>query len=251
MHLEERGDDSDSGVCGAGGYNRVTDVRVVQRALNLYIRRYIRRREIAETGLISFDAVETIKNLQRTLGRVASGRIEPMSPTLHALDQVFRTAGISLSENALVAERNSIEVLVSDGRPISLGSQWGHVAIAIGGTVYSRAHDNYYVLPRSEYLERNSFRETVGLVLQMSAAEVASIEADLRRRVALNTPYDLIGNSCSTNVADVLERVGVLAHDPRYQWDASRRTAVSPKEVLIIVSRSSRLQKRNIYPKRK
>jgi len=66
-----------------------------------------------------------------------------------------------------------------------------------------------------------------------------------------NAPYDLIGNSCSTNVADVLEMVGVLAHDPRFKWDAAATTAVSPKEVLIIVSRSPRMRQRNVYPKTK
>ncbi|WP_197685558.1 hypothetical protein [Achromobacter sp. MFA1 R4] len=236
---------------GQGGFNRASDVRVVQRALRLYKRRYIRGREISETGQISFDVVETIKHLQRRLGEDESGRLEPVSPALRALDQIKRTAGISFGANTFAGARNTVEILVSDGRFVSMGSQWGHVAIDVGGTVYSRGHADYYVMPRATYLERNSFRETVGLVLEMSAKEVAVIASELRRRVALKTPYDLVGNSCSTNVADVLEKVGVLAHDPRYQWDASRRTAVSPKEILIIVSRSSRLQRRNIYPKQR
>lgn len=138
---------------------------------------------------------------------------------------------------------------MSDGRLVSQGSQWGHVAIDVGGTLYSRAHGGYDVKPRSAYLRANSFRDTVGLVLRASPADVSAIRAELRRRVALNDPYDLLGNSCSTNVADVLEIIGLLAHDPRFQWDASRRTAVSPKEVLLTVSRSSRVLARNFYPK--
>ncbi|EHK67906.1 hypothetical protein [Achromobacter arsenitoxydans] len=175
-----------------------------------------------------------------------------MSPTLRALG---RAGGLAEFDTAmpevLRAVAGTVEVLVSDGRLVSSGSQWGHVAVDIGGTVYSRAHTNYYVLPRAYYLQRNSYRVTVGLVLRMSGGEIGILRRELQRRAALQAPYDLIGNSCSTNVADVLEMIGVLAHDPRFQWDALRRTAVSPKEVLIIVSRSPRLLRRNIYPKLK
>lgn len=34
-----------------------------------------------------------------------------------------------------------VEVIISDSRVISQGSQWGHAAIAIDDVVYSRAHD--------------------------------------------------------------------------------------------------------------
>jgi len=237
------------GSVGQGGLNRAADVRAVQKALNVYRRRYARLREIAETGVVSFDVVETIKDLQRKVGAVATGRIDPMSQTLRSLNQAGGVAGITRAGAAPTGGLGTVEVLVSDGRLISPGSQWGHVAIDVGGTVYSRGHGGYAERSREEYLESNAFRETVGLVLRFSEADIGRVRTELRRRVLINAPYDILGNSCSTNVADVLEMVGVLAHDPRYQWDASRRTAVSPKEVLIIVSRSSRVLKRNIYPK--
>jgi hypothetical protein len=238
---------------GRGGLNRADDVRVVQKALNVYRRRYGRGQAMPETGVVASAVVETILDLQRRLGVAPSGRIEPMSPTLRALERAGSPTNIGSQEfQAQRAFAGTIEVLVSDGLLLSSGSQWGHVAIDVGGTVYSRGHGGYFVIPRARYLQSNGkLRETVGLVLQMSESEIRIVLSELRRRVALNEPYDLLGNSCSTNVADVLETVGVLAHDPRYQWDASRRTAVSPKEVLIIVSRSSRVVKRNIYPKTK
>lgn len=238
---------------GRGGLNRVDDVRKVQKALNAYRRRYARGRGIPETGLVTFAFIETIFDLQRMVGHTVSGRIEPMSPTLRTLDRAGSPADIrAAGSGAYTSPAGTVEVLVSDGLLMSSGSQWGHVAIDVGGTVYSRGHGGYFMIPRSVYLQRNgSIRETVGLVLRLSDREMGVVLGELRRRVALNESYDLIGNSCSTNVADVLEMVGVLAHDPRYQWDASRRTAVSPKEVLIIVSRSSRVLKRNVYPKAK
>lgn len=240
------------GSVGHLALNRFADVLVVQKALNVYRRRYRRGRSMPETGKSSFDVVDTIKDLQRKGGISATGRIEPMSPTLRVLDRAggLRDIGsVGFTPSSVIA--GTIEVLVSDGRLWSQGSQWGHVAIDVDGIVFSRAHNGYDAKPREHYLNANSFRETVGLVLRFSESEISIVRSELRRRVAANAPYDLIGNSCSTNVADVLEMVGVLAHDPRFKWDAAATTAVSPKEVLIIVSRSPRMRQRNVYPKTK
>lgn len=234
---------------GRGGLNRAEDVHVVQKALNEYRRRYGRGRNIPESSLVSFDMVNAIRDFQREFGVEPSGVILPTSPTLHASGRAGGLANIG--ESRYLGAGTTVEVLVSDGRLLSQGSQWGHVAIDVAGVVYSRAHTGYDSKPRSNYLYSNRFRATVGLVLRVSPADVSTMRAELRRRVALNESYDLLGNSCSTNVADVLEMVGVLAHDPRFQWDASRRTAVSPKEVLLIVSRSSRVVRRTWYPKTK
>ncbi|WP_371321290.1 peptidoglycan-binding protein [Achromobacter seleniivolatilans] len=59
---------------GQGGLNRAADVRVVQRALNAYRRRYRYGREIPETGLVSSDVVQTIQDFQSRLGVAPSGR---------------------------------------------------------------------------------------------------------------------------------------------------------------------------------
>lgn len=40
-------------------------------------------------------------------------------------------------------ETDSVEVIVSDSRLISRGSQFGHVAIIVDGVAYSRAHEGY------------------------------------------------------------------------------------------------------------
>lgn len=150
---------------GQGGLNRAADVRVVQRALNAYRRRYRYGREIPETGLVSSDVVQTIQDFQSRLGVAPSGRVEPMSPALRALDRAGGTADIG--GMGYVGSGTTVEVLVSDGRLVSQGSQWGHVAIDVGGTVYSRAHGGYDTKPRAAYLFSNSFRDTVGLVLKV------------------------------------------------------------------------------------
>ncbi len=92
-------------------------------------------------------------------------------------------------------------------------------------------------------------RDVVGLVLRVSQEEKIMVRAELDKRVAAQNPYNLTDNSCSTNVAEVLESIGVLAHDPRFQMIPSSSRMVSPKELLIMVSRSSRVLERINYKK--
>jgi Family of unknown function (DUF6402) len=149
-----------------------------------------------------------------------------------------------------VMPMETVEVIVSDGKLISSGSQWGHVAIDIDGTVYTRSHSKYTVLTRDRYFSGNTWRAHTGLVLKVTSSEKIIILNELKNRVALNAAYDLRTNSCSTNVADVLEMVGILAHDPRFQLSPSSTDDVSPKEVLLVVSRSKNMVRRNEYPKK-
>lgn len=157
-----------------------------------------------------------------------------------------RSAAIGNSTStteAAAVDPNTVEVIVSDGRFFSQGSQWGHVAIAIDNKVYSRAHSMYYTTTRDKYLADNKYRDSTSLVLRVSRSEKYMMRAELERRVTSNGKYSLFSNNCSTNVADVLQMIGILAHDPRY-FD----TPVSPKELLIVVSRSKRLKTRINHP---
>lgn len=101
----------------------------------------------------------------------------------------------------------------------------------------------YYTTTLDKYLADNRYRDSTSLVLRVSNSEKQMMRAELERRVTSNGKYSLFSNNCSTNVADVLQMIGILAHDPRY-FD----TPVSPKELLIVVSRSKRLKKRTNNP---
>lgn len=151
----------------------------------------------------------------------------------------LRTAGSESGTEPIAVDPLTVEVIVSDGRLISGGSQWGHVAIAIDNKVYSRAHSMYYTTTLDKYLADNKYRDSISLILRVSNSEKQMMKSELERRVTSNGKYSLFSNNCSTNVADVLEMIGVLAHDPRHF-----PTPVSPKELLLVVSRSKRLKKR-------
>lgn len=116
------------------------------------------------------------------------------------------------------ADRRIIEVSIFDSRLVSTGSQFGHASIAFRSddVVYSRAPARYMKGNFNEYLRSNrTFREVIGVELWITRAEETVLRDELERRVAANDPYNILTNSCSSNVADVLGLIGILAMDPR------------------------------------
>lgn len=95
----------------------------------------------------------------------------------------------------------------------------------------------------------------MGLMLRVSPSEKLKVRRELERRVSVDrifkrthpnrSTYNLFDNSCSSNVADVLESIGILAHDPRWL-----PTPVTPAELDAALMKSKRLTKKNYYPKR-
>lgn len=153
------------------------------------------------------------------------------------------------SIKTIATDSTTVEVIVSDGRLISRGSQWGHVAMDIDGIVYGMSHNGYDRRARSNYLDANSYRDSIGVVLRVSLAEKEKMRVELERRRAIGGSYNVVANSCSTNVADVLESIGILAHDPRFFFSPSSTAGASPKELLIFILRSKRVVKTVEYRK--
>ena len=144
----------------------------------------------------------------------------------------------------LDTDSTTVEIIISDLLP-KLNSMFGHVALSFDDRVYSRAHEKYVVMDKYKYLafqQVEAKRDSVGLVIRISANEKEKMISELEGRVAANKKYDIFSNSCSTNVADVLESVGILAHDPRYL-----SVAVTPKTLLTTTRHSKRLVKENFY----
>jgi hypothetical protein len=153
----------------------------------------------------------------------------------------------------VTVDPDTVEVLVSDSRLVSEGSQFGHVAISVNGVVYSRAHGGYdSKKTRDEYIAiQQTFRDTVSFIVRVSPQEKQTIEQELKRRVTLtyvdpkNHKYSLLDNSCSSNIADVFNMVGIVAYDPRW----SGFGMVSPEDIATGLSHSKRLVKKIMYAK--
>ncbi|VWC34904.1 hypothetical protein BAR24066_06584 [Burkholderia arboris] len=81
--------------------------------------------------------------------------------------------------------RSIIEILISDSRSVSRGSQFGHAAIAIDGIVYGRAHPGWDVDNILSYLNRQQTkmqRDTIGNLLTSSEDEKKIILSEIKRR---------------------------------------------------------------------
>ena len=116
-------------------------------------------------------------------------------------------------------DTTTVEVIISDSRPATFGSQFGHAAIIVNGIAYSRAPGGYD--SKRTYVEyvaaQRNIRDSIGYVLRVSREEERRIRTELKRRVEVTNGdptrhrYSLTANSCSSNVVDVLHLVGILA----------------------------------------
>jgi len=155
------------------------------------------------------------------------------------------------SAKEISVQSTTVEVMVSEPRLLSFGSQFGHVAVIVDDKVYSRAHEKYFATDRNDYLHRNAYRNSVGYVIRVSRDEKKIIETELERRVGLFTldqksqEYRLLDNNCSSNVADVLNAAGIVAYDPR--WSVFQ--IVSPADIVTGLNHSKRVARKIEYPK--
>ena len=137
------------------------------------------------------------------------------------------------------------EIFIGNSIVWGRGSQFGHSAIDMNGIVYSRSHSTYFTTTRDDYLNRQQFRDTIGLLLNTTPEEELILKKDLDERVKKNKPYDLFDNSCSTNVADVLENINIHVRGP---WQFGN--AIAPVDLLINLPKTGRVIQRKFYEKK-
>ena len=174
-----------------------------------------------------------------------------MSPDGGLITTQTATPSIGMSANEPGNESVTVEVVISEPRLSSWGSQFGHVALIVDETAYSRASARYFTSGRNDYLHRNGYRNSVGYVIRVSQKEKDTIRTELEHRVQLfaadpkSHEYSLLDNSCSSNVVDVLRTVGIVAHDPR--WLALGM--ISPADIVTGLNHSKRVARKIEYPK--
>jgi hypothetical protein len=97
----------------------------------------------------------------------------------------------------------------------------------------------------ADYLSRQEYRDSIGLVLDTTPAEEEKMKSLLDKRVKENAPYSLYSNSCSSNVADALEKIGIETRGPWQTGDA-----LGPFDILNNLPKTGRVIKKNWYGKR-
>lgn len=143
----------------------------------------------------------------------------------------------------------TVEIIISDSRVVSMGSQFGHTAIVIDGIEYGRAHPGWDKDTKEHYLYRQQItmhRDSWGYELKVTLAEKQIILKELNKRMREQKDYSFFNNSCSSNTAEILETAGIQVHDPRFEF----LDTISPADLMMGIKHSKRLTKEYVYPKK-
>lgn len=85
-------------------------------------------------------------------------------------------------------------------------SSFGHVSVEINGTIYSFGPGGMTVIPAKDYLEKNAFRDGMGLSLGISPQQEAALQACLSKDQG---SYSAISNNCGSPVQSCLKELGI------------------------------------------
>ncbi|WP_198159255.1 RHS repeat-associated core domain-containing protein, partial [Methylomonas lenta] len=86
------------------------------------------------------------------------------------------------------------------------GSSFGHVSADINGTTYSYGPSGMTILPTSDYLSKNSFRDGTGVTLNINSQQEKSLQACLSKPQG---DYSALTNNCGTPVQSCLKDQGI------------------------------------------
>ncbi len=169
----------------------------------------------------------------------------PSGKTLYLAAKRKTTPTPANAPKPIYLDREIIEVQVFDSILANPAAVMGHAAIEVRGISYNRQLDGYHREPPWQYIrEQASIRDIIGVRLWVTPMEADRLQQELERRVREGRRYNLLNNSCSTNTAQALELIGIMAHDPR-----GLPTPITPAELLAAVRKSSRVVGERKYPK--
>jgi hypothetical protein len=104
---------------------------------------------------------------------------------------------------------NKVEILISDSLLTKMGSQFGHVAINIGGVIYGRAPTAWSIRGKEEYLSKQeTMRSTIGYVIQLDDAEKQKLFQSVINKIVQDEKYSLVDHSCSGEIISSFAELG-------------------------------------------
>lgn len=141
---------------------------------------------------------------------------------------------------------NKVEILISDVRLASLGSQFGHVAINIGGVVYGRAPTTWDIRGKEKFLtDQEASRSTIGYVIQLDEIGKRKLFQSVINKIITDAKYSLIDHSCSGEIISSFAELGINIVDPR--WTVG--DIYAPADIDNFLKHSEQVVKINLYPK--
>ena len=142
---------------------------------------------------------------------------------------------------------NKVEILISDSLLTKMGSQFGHVAINIGGVIYGRAPSAWDIRGKEQYLsDQGDLRSTIGYVIQLDDAGKQKLLQSVINKIVKDEKYSLVDHSCSGEVVSSFAELGINIVDPR--WTVG--DIYAPADIDNFLKHSKQVIKINPYPKK-
>lgn len=88
-----------------------------------------------------------------------------------------------------------VEIIISDSRAVSMGSQFGHSAIVIDNIEYGRAHPGWDKDTKEHYLYRQQVemhRDSWGYEIKVTSAEKQTILKEISKRMREQKDYSFL-----------------------------------------------------------
>jgi hypothetical protein len=138
-----------------------------------------------------------------------------MSRSLRAVRLV--SGRLSTYFNKLLGLRTEVTIW----HPAGWGeSSFGHVSTDINGTTYSYGPKGMSTMPTSNYLDKNSFREGMGQIINLTPDQEEKVKACLSQGQG---DYSATSNNCGTPIQRCLKDVGIDTGDKMLPVDLGNR----------------------------
>jgi len=100
-----------------------------------------------------------------------------------------------------------LETGVTIWQPVGWGeSSFGHVSTDINGTTYSFGPGGMTIMPTTDYVKKNSFRDGMEVLIKLTPDQEAALGRCLS---APREKYNFAKNNCGTPVQDCLKQLGI------------------------------------------
>ncbi|WP_338910800.1 hypothetical protein [Mycetohabitans rhizoxinica] len=141
---------------------------------------------------------------------------------------------------------NKVEIIISDIFLTHPGSQFGHVAINIGGVIYGRAPAAWDIRGKEAYMEKQQLgRSSIGYVIQLSEEDKIKLFRSVINKIVEDKKYSVLDHSCSIEIVKSFADIGINVVDPR--WTVG--TIYSPADIDNFLKHSKSVIQVNSYPK--
>lgn len=155
----------------------------------------------------------------------------------------IRLIGVEIVAREL-SDPKSIELLIADsgGKPYS---PFGHIAVAVGGIAFGMNQESWEIEPKAEFIRRynKQKRDVFAYRMEVKPADTERFTDQLLNQVTPCSQYDFTQNSCSSNMVQLFDSVGMTVADKRWNFKIP-----SPSDINRFLNQTVSKDRVRLYP---